>query len=77
MQQLLLERGATGVMATACGCLGPCFDGPNAVVYPDGVWYGGLDADDAAALAEHLIAGVVHVARRIDPPAALCDTDRG
>src|SRR3954463_3523423 len=40
VQQRLLARRATGVRATACACLGPCFDGPNAVVYPDGVWYG-------------------------------------
>ena len=43
VQRELLARGATDVLVTPCGCLGPCFDGPNAVVYPDGVWYGGLD----------------------------------
>src|SRR5262245_33292842 len=47
VQHQLLVRGATDVLVTPCGCLGPCFDGPNAVVYPDGVWYGGLAPDDA------------------------------
>jgi (2Fe-2S) ferredoxin len=68
VQQKLLARGATGVLTTACGCLGPCFDGPNAVVYPDGVWYGGLDESDADAIVEHLINGVVHEAKRVAAP---------
>ena len=57
MQRELLGRKATDVLVTPCGCLGPCFDGPNAVVYPDGVWYGGLEAGDARAIAGHLIEG--------------------
>lgn len=68
VQKTLIARGATGVLVTPCGCLGPCFDGPNAVVYPDGVWYGGLAEDDAAALADHLIDGTVLAAKRNDPP---------
>jgi (2Fe-2S) ferredoxin len=57
VQRELLGRGATEVLVTPCGCLGPCFDGPNAVVYPDGVWYAGLGVEDAAELARHLIDG--------------------
>ena len=68
VQQALLRRRATGVLVTPCGCLGPCFDGPNAVVYPDGVWYGALDETDAEALATHLIDGTVHEAKRVAPP---------
>jgi (2Fe-2S) ferredoxin len=68
VQRLVIERGAPDVLVTPCGCLGPCFDGPNAVVYPDGVWYGGLTIDDAAALLRHLVDGIVHQSRRIDPP---------
>jgi len=58
LQRALVERKATEALVTPCGCLGPCFDGPNAVIYPDGVWYAGLEVGDAAGLAEHLIAGV-------------------
>jgi (2Fe-2S) ferredoxin len=68
VQQALLARGATEARVTACGCLGPCFDGPNAVVYPDGVWYGGLTAGDGDALAAHLVDGAIHAPRRCDPP---------
>jgi len=57
VQRELLARGATDVLVTPCGCLGPCFDGPNAVIYPDAVWYSGLEPADAAALAAHLIDG--------------------
>src|SRR3954463_13485396 len=68
VQKVLIERKVEHVFVTPCGCLGPCFDGPNAVVYPDGVWYGGLDESDAAAIVEHLVSGVVHEAKRVDPP---------
>ena len=70
VQQKLLARRATDVLVTACGCLGPCFDGPNAVIYPDAVWYGGLDESDADAIVAHLIDGVVHEAKRVDAPGA-------
>jgi (2Fe-2S) ferredoxin len=70
VQRLLIERAATGVAVTSCGCLGPCFDGPNAVVYPDGVWYGGLGEDDAAGLVDHLVSGAIHASKRIEPPGA-------
>lgn len=68
VQSELIARGATDVLVTPCGCLGPCFDGPNAVVYPDGVWYAHLDAGDAPALADHLIAGTPLAAKVTEPP---------
>ena len=70
VQQLLVQRNATDVLVTPCGCLGPCFDGPTAVVYPDGVWYGSLGPDDAPGLVEHLIAGIPHGPRVMDPPGS-------
>jgi (2Fe-2S) ferredoxin len=63
VQRELLARGASRVLITNCGCLGPCFDGPNAVVYPDGVWYAGLVPGDAAGLADHLASGHVLAAK--------------
>jgi (2Fe-2S) ferredoxin len=57
VQRELLARNAVDVLVTACDCLGPCFDGPNAVIYPDGVWYAGLVPADAPALADHLVSG--------------------
>ena len=71
IQRRLIERAAPDVLVTPCGCLGPCFDGPNAVVYPDGVWYGGLTTDDAASLVDHLIDGTPHTPRVMDPPGSV------
>jgi len=71
VQRELLARNAITVLVTPCGCLGPCFDGPNAVVYPDGVWYAGLDVSDARSLASHLIDGTPLVAKISERPGHL------
>lgn len=70
VQTLLVARGATDVLVTPCGCLGPCFDGPNAVVYPEGVWYAGLAAEDAPRLVHHLMGGEPLAAKITDPPGS-------
>lgn len=45
------------VAVTGCACLGPCFQGPNLVVYPDATWYAGATAADAPELVDsHLVA---------------------
>lgn len=47
VEKLMMEledRELTGdVMLTNTGCFGVCQHGPVMVVYPEGVWYGGLD----------------------------------
>jgi (2Fe-2S) ferredoxin len=70
VQRELLARNETDVLVTACGCLGPCFDGPNAVVYPDGVWYAGLVATDAAKITDHLVDGTPYAAKVSVRPGA-------
>lgn len=46
------------VMRTRAACLRICHGGPWLVVYPDGVWYGGVDPDRFdRILQEHLIEG--------------------
>ena len=77
VQQLLLERGAGDVLVTPCGCLGPCFDGPNAVVYPDGVWYAGLDANDAPGIVAHLVEGRAYAAKVSEPPGSAAGDEEG
>jgi (2Fe-2S) ferredoxin len=62
----VLERGLAEhpslwgrVHITTTGCLGPCFDGPSLVVYPEGVWYAGVTVADAEEIvASHLVGGV-------------------
>jgi (2Fe-2S) ferredoxin len=51
------------VAVTSCGCLGPCFEGPTVVVYPEGVWYAGVRAEDAAEIVERHLEGGVPVER--------------
>lgn len=51
-----LERSAR---ANASGCLDACAHGPTVVVYPEGVWYGGVRVEDVAEIVEsHLVNGV-------------------
>jgi NADH:ubiquinone oxidoreductase subunit E len=50
VEKILIRAADPEVAVTGTQCLGPCFDGPNAVVYPDGTWHERLTADDAAAL---------------------------
>ena len=39
-------------------CLGPCTLGPTVVVYPEGVWFQGVKAEDVAQIVEeHLKNG--------------------
>jgi (2Fe-2S) ferredoxin len=46
------------VMITSSGCLGPCFDGPSVVVYPEAVWYCGVKMEDVPAIVEeHFVGG--------------------
>jgi len=52
---------------TYSGCLGPCDNGPNVVVYPEGVLYSGVSKEDVTAIIdEHLIAG--HVVDSLKAP---------
>src|SRR5512136_3023708 len=53
------RRGLKGsVRANAAGCLDACERGVAVVVYPEGVWYGGVTVDDVPEIVErHLIGG--------------------
>jgi len=54
VEALRAEVAAQGladrVQITACGSLGLCERGPNMVVYPEGVWYSGVSANDVPEL---------------------------
>src|SRR6266508_4234939 len=46
------------VRANAAGCLDACAYGPSMVVYPEGVWYGGVTPEDVPEIVErHLVGG--------------------
>ena len=54
LEALRKELAAQGlldvVQVTTCGSIGLCERGPNMVVYPEGVWYAGVQAADVAEL---------------------------
>ena len=53
LRREVAARGLEGqVLVSACGSLGLCESGPNAVVYPEGTWYSGLTPADAPELVE-------------------------
>ncbi len=46
------------VQITTCGSLGLCERGPNLVVYPEGIWYSGVQVSDVPELVhEHFQNG--------------------
>lgn len=65
------EAGLAGpgrVRVNKAGCLDRCAGGPVAVVYPEGVWYTFVDADDIDEIVDsHLAKGEV-VERLVLPP---------
>ena len=59
LQQITKAAGLAGrVRINKSGCLDQCEHGPTVVVYPEAVWYGNVQAEDAEAIVnEHLIGG--------------------
>src|SRR5438270_11114881 len=58
-KQKVAELGLKGkVRANQAGCLDQCEHGPNVVIYPEGVWYGGVTLADVDEIVEsHVVAG--------------------
>lgn len=45
------------VMVTNTGCMTVCNQGPIVVVYPEGIWYGGVKPDDVDRIMDEHIEG--------------------
>jgi NADP-reducing hydrogenase subunit HndC len=57
-KELAAKGLADAVQVTTCGSLGMCERGPNMVVYPEGVWYSGVQPSDVPELVrEHFQNG--------------------
>jgi len=69
----LKQRGIkdTVVRANKAGCMEQCEHGPNVVVYPDAVWYGGVTPGDVDEIIESHILGNQPVQRLIIPDSCL------
>ncbi|MGE0127342.1 MAG: ferredoxin [Blastocatellales bacterium] len=60
----LAARGLkASVRANRAGCLDQCEHGPTVVVYPEGVWYGGVKPEDVEEIVQSHIINKVPVAR--------------
>ena len=59
LKKLVAEHGLKGrVRVNHAGCLDQCGYGPMVVVYPEAVWYWGVEPDDVAEIVrEHLLGG--------------------
>lgn len=58
------------VAVTYSGCLGPCDNGTNVLVYPEGVMYGGVTTADVTEIFDkHLLGG--EVVTRLQAPESM------
>ena len=57
-KKVLKEKGLKGtIRAQRAGCLDACDFGPSVVVYPEGIYYGGVQPEDVNEIVqEHLIS---------------------
>ena len=68
-REVVAQGLANDVQITTCGSLGLCERGPNMVVYPEGVWYSGVRAEDVSELVDSHF-------RQGRPLSRLVNTDR-
>jgi (2Fe-2S) ferredoxin/ubiquinone/menaquinone biosynthesis C-methylase UbiE len=68
-RQIVAQGLANEVQITTCGSLGLCERGPNMVVYPEGVWYSGVRAEDVPEIVDSHF-------RQGRPVSRLVTTDR-
>ncbi len=58
LQKRVEADGCPGVEVRSYMCFGGCHEGPNVVIYPDKVWYGGVQEKDADTIVDkHLKLG--------------------
>jgi (2Fe-2S) ferredoxin len=73
LKKLAAQAGLRGrVRVNHAGCMDQCGHGPMVVVYPDNVWYAGVQPEDAEEIVtRHLLEGQpVERLRYVAPPGA-------
>jgi (2Fe-2S) ferredoxin len=67
----LKKLGLTSVVrANASGCLDACAHGVSMVIYPEGIWYGGVTPQDVPAIIEQTILNGKVIDRLLIPDPA-------
>lgn len=57
-QEEIEDRGLEDeIMVTNTGCFGLCEKGPVVAVYPEGIWYGNVSADDVETIMDRHMEG--------------------
>lgn len=60
LEQELSDRGLSDVAVSCTGCLKVCDRGPAMIVYPDNIWYGKIENEEAVdAIIDALENGTV------------------
>jgi (2Fe-2S) ferredoxin len=64
----LKSRGVTGIVrANASGCLDACEFGVSMVIYPEGIWYGGVTPEDVPQIIERTVLNGEVIERLLIP----------
>ncbi len=59
LKEAVKARGLSKqVRISRAGCMDRCGRGPNVMLFPEGVWYSGVSADDVEPLLEDILKGV-------------------
>lgn len=51
-----LKEAGVSARVSRSGCLGPCAQGPNVMVYPGKVWFQGCEMEDLPAIVNRLVS---------------------
>ena len=74
-REVVAQGLANDVQITTCGSLGLCERGPNMVVYPEGVWYSGVRAEDVREIVDSHFRQGRPVSRLVNTDAAAMATE--
>lgn len=59
LKELIKERKLRGrVRVSKCGCLDQCAHGPNIMVFPDNIWYSGVQECDLETIVSDIVTGI-------------------
>lgn len=69
--ELARQGVGPGVRANKSGCLDQCEYGPTVVIYPQGIWYGGVQPGDVPRIVGETILGGRVIEELLIPEACL------
>lgn len=52
-----LKSAGVSARVSRSGCLGPCAEGPNVMLYPGKVWFQGCSLEDVPAIVDRVVSG--------------------